>query len=131
MKFIVLLIVLCVYTACDASSDATCENECVDVGVNGQPDARRETADLGVTQDAQAALLPGRAAIDPPLFAFDFTAEGEMGLSVVRIRNVGEATLSLRDFAPAFGDAYTLYWTLEQGDARSISKNRASSTVEI
>ena len=116
MKLIFLLVALMAVTACDADSESECENSCEDFELNRQSDAMQVVADIGVTQDAQAELLPGRADIDPPLFGFDFVAEGEMGLTVVRIRNGGEATLNLGDFAPAFGDAYTLYWTLEQGD---------------
>ena len=85
------------------------------VGPMDRPDGQVSPADMG-TADTSPMDMVGRATLSPEIFQFDFVEVGSVDQRSVVIRNAGMGPLSLREFAPAFGSDYTLYWQEGTGE---------------
>ncbi|MEE2758214.1 MAG: hypothetical protein VYA30_16260 [Myxococcota bacterium] len=123
MRLLVLMVSL-MFFACSSQSESTrCSGpDCdgADVGPDRLIDAsvldQALDMDQAVVLDSGQQPIENFASLEPETFRFDFIADDEMGAATVQVSHAGETPILIEQFAPAFGDAYTLYWTTDEGD---------------
>ena len=97
-------------TGCD---NAACDMGRDDLGGMEANDSEAPTVDAEFVSDV---ALPGTANVDPSVFEFPFVAIGRQFQSTIRVRNTGQASVTLDRFASAFGSDYALFWTLSTAE---------------
>ncbi len=117
MRLLILMSLFTVFACESQSGSDPCEEaDCdgADIGRDMFFDAA--ILDQGPSADQGSDPIENLARLEPEIFRFDFIADNDTGAATVRVRNTGASPIRIEQFAPAFGDAYTLYWTTESGD---------------